>query len=72
MSRLPGRFLDYITGFEADASISQVPNSYVEISSRKDAGKWKKAVEEELHSMQENHVWDIVPIPKVVEIQVGV
>lgn len=65
--RLPTKFLDFLTGARANSAaakvIAEVPENYDDIFGRSDTEQWKKAIEEELNSMQINKVWKVVNKP---------
>lgn len=63
ISKLPGKFFKYITGFKADKVHNNIPEIYTDIFNREDRLNWERAVEEELLSMDKYHVWDIVKTP---------
>lgn len=63
--RLKDKLIGYITG-NASSAISKStlePKTYSEIESHSDKSKWLDAVNEELDSMKENNVWDLVLRP---------
>lgn len=45
------------------AMISIEPNTYEEAIQSEHATEWKRAIEEELHSLNENDTWDIIDKP---------
>lgn len=50
------------------ASTSDNPKNYQEAIDGKEGDGWKKAIREELNSMEKNRVWDLVPRPRNEEI----
>ena len=44
-------------------SIDNVPHTYRAAKSHPNSGKWKVAMERELHNLQKNNTWDLVPLP---------
>ncbi|KAF2896452.1 hypothetical protein ILUMI_09723, partial [Ignelater luminosus] len=60
--QLPIRFNDYelYLAYEAFSYFNDVPQSFQEINSKKDADMWKKAIKRELSSINENETWKVV------------
>lgn len=68
--RLPGKLLDYLTGYRATSAsllLPDAPETFAEINGRPDRKVWLKAVEDELRSMDENHVWYFTSCPAGVK-----
>lgn len=64
---LPGKLLDFFTSYTADTASNfplDVPENFKDIYGRPDKDEWFFAVNEELKSMQDNNVWEIVTPPK--------
>ena len=41
-----------------------IPATYREAVSCSEVGKWKKAMEEEMQSLQKNETWELARLPK--------
>lgn len=63
IKQFPMKFMDYITGHEANVVQNNIPESFNEIFNRDDTDSWMQAVNDELNSMKKNHVWDLVKPP---------
>jgi hypothetical protein len=50
------------------ASLPPDPNTYKQAMSASDSARWQEAIDEELNSMQENNVWELVPKPPGVKL----
>ena len=45
------------------SGLNQDPISFSEAMSRTDSEKWSDAMKDELNSMENNQVWDLVELP---------
>ncbi|KXJ42081.1 hypothetical protein RP20_CCG001348 [Aedes albopictus] len=64
--KLPGKFLNFFTGYRATSAgplSTDPPECYSDIPSRDDREQWLRAVKDELKSMDVNGVWKIVRCP---------
>lgn len=66
--RIRNRFMQYISGYSANLNEPREPLTYAEIDKRSDKELWMKAIDEELKSMNENRVWELVPHPPNVKL----
>lgn len=61
-SSIPNIYETYL--LESDIGINKDPVSFLEAMNSVESEKWIDAMKEELKSMQENKVWEIVELPK--------
>jgi hypothetical protein len=64
ISRPPEQYGDYDTSFNITLSSISIPTCFLE------AVKYecrRKAMDEELQALQDNHTWDVVPCPSTVK-----
>ena len=57
-------YVVYLQESRIDLGIYNDPDSYTQAMQGNDYGKWFHAMEEELKSMDQNQVWDLVELPK--------
>lgn len=68
--RLPGKLLNFFTGYRATSVGSfstDAPQRYCDIGKRSDWTEWMKAIDDELRSMEANGVWKMMPCPRGVK-----
>ena len=63
-SSITDDYVVYIQESGIDLGIYNDPDSYTQAMQGNDSGKWFHAMEEELKSMDQNQVWDLVELPK--------
>lgn len=61
--RKPKRFEDHIMEAESYISEDDTPSTYEEAINSKDNLNWKKAMENEMNSLKENHTWELTDLP---------
>lgn len=69
--RIPGKFLNYFTGYRASTAVNSstgIPEKFSDIAGRPDDQKWKDAIKDELESMKKNQVWEICEPPGNVKL----
>jgi len=62
--RPPKRYGDYDTSFNTTLSSISIPTCFSEAVKYE---CWRKAMDEELQALQDNHTWDVVPCPSTVK-----
>ena len=61
----PKVYDDYVTYMcIGDMDLENVPETVTEALSRPDAECWKRAMEEEMRSFEENNAWDLIDVPE--------
>ena len=50
--------------FNAYSLIQEIPQSYEEAMSSPNSTKWKAAMDHEIHTLTENHTWDLTILPE--------
>ena len=63
-SSITDDYVVYLQESGIDLGIYNDPDSYTQAMQGNDSGKWFHAMEEELKSMDQNQVWDLVELPK--------
>ena len=63
-SSITDEYVVYLQESGIDLGIYNDPDSYTQAMQGNDSGKWFHAMEEELKSMDQNQVWDLVELPK--------
>ena len=63
-SSITDDYVVYLQESGIDLGIYNDPDSYTQAMQGNDSGKWFHAIEEELKSMDQNQVWDLVELPK--------
>ena len=63
-SSITDDYVVYLQESGIDLGIYNDPDSYTQFMQGNDSGKWFHAMEEELKSMDQNQVWDLVELPK--------
>jgi len=58
------RYVDYDTSFNTTLSSISIPTCFSEAVKYE---SWRKAMDEELQALQDNHRWDVVPCPATVK-----
>lgn len=66
--RVPKRYADFIDVKEVLLAEGQEPISYKEAIQSSEASKWKEAMNDEIESLQQNNVWELILPPKGQEI----
>jgi len=63
--RKPAWLENHATFAQRDALnvITGIPMTYTEAMSSRDSRKWQEAMNEEMLSLEENHVWKLVKLP---------
>ena len=61
--RKPARFEDMVA-YAFPVVEEGIPHTFLEANSSPDKEKWKKAMDEEMHSLVKNHTWKLVRLPK--------
>ena len=63
-SAIPSDYVVYLQETDYMSGINQDPISFSEAMSRTDSEKWSDAMKDELNSMANNQVWDLVELPE--------
>ena len=61
--RRPARFTDMVA-YALPMVDEDVPSNFQEASRSSESGKWKKAMDEEMQSLQKNKTWKMAQLPK--------
>ncbi|KAL8153044.1 hypothetical protein V2J09_010804 [Rumex salicifolius] len=67
-SAIPDDYVVYAVESECDLSLGEDPISFRKAMESDNSEKWLIAMKEELKSMSDNNVWDLVELPKGVKI----
>ena len=62
-SAIPSDYVVYLQETDYMSGLNQDPISFSEAMSRTDSEKWSDAMKDELNSMANNQVWDLVELP---------
>ena len=57
-------YVMYLQEHEFDIGTCNDPVTFLQVKERSDSDKWINAMKEELKSMAQNKVWDLVELPK--------
>ena len=63
-SAIPSDYVVYLQETDYMSGLNQDPISFSEAMSRTDSEKWSDAMKDELNSMANNQVWDLVELPE--------
>ena len=63
-SAIPSDYVVYLQEIDYMSGLNQDPISFSEAMSRTDSEKWSDAMKDELNSMANNQVWDLVELPE--------
>ena len=63
-SAIPSDYVVYLQETDYMSGLNQDPISFSEAMSRTDSEKWSDAMNDELNSMANNQVWDLVELPE--------